>query len=266
MANNAKHWTLRMKTPKGTCAFMSGCNDTFNRSKLQEGQACACYSPIDPGTSERVDCSSLIDEVTNQALHDKTQKLFKSGGRKAVVEYRNECRAMWLASKRGTAAADEGEAAQEHSTGASSAESTAEGHGLGISDSSASEDMLEVSTDSDSDWRNDTDTTDSESEAPQARQPPLLLASDELYPERTVGSGEGALSAMATPENDALHKLTEAKRASHSAGNLHLAKYFAGAAALTVRVSLRKALYWSDPSSETDQWRQARARAWTSGS
>jgi hypothetical protein len=106
---------------------------------------------------------------------------------------------MWLASKRGTAAADEGEAAQEHSTGAPSAESTAEGHGLGISDSSASEDMLEASTDSDSDWRNDKDTTDSESGAPQARQPPLL-APDELYPERTLGSGEGALSAMATPQ------------------------------------------------------------------
>jgi hypothetical protein len=29
---------------------------------------------------------------------------------------------------------------------------------------------------------------------------------------------------------------------------------------------LRKALYWSDPSSETDHWRQARARAWASGS
>jgi hypothetical protein len=99
MANNAKHRTLRMKTPKDTCAFMPGCNDTFNNSKLQEGQACACYSLIDPETSERVDCSSLIDEVTNQALYDKTQKLFKSGGRKAVVEYRNECRAMWLASK-----------------------------------------------------------------------------------------------------------------------------------------------------------------------
>jgi hypothetical protein len=28
---------------------------------------------------------------------------------------------------------------------------------------------------------------------------------------------------MATPENDALHKLTEAERASHPAGNLHLA-------------------------------------------
>jgi hypothetical protein len=27
---------------------------------------------------------------------------------------------------------------------------------------------------------------------------------------------------------------------------------------------LRKALYWSDPSSETGQWRQARARAWAS--
>ena len=166
---------------------MPGCNDTFNRSKLQEGQACACYSPIDPDTSERVDCSSLIDEVTNQALHDKAQKIFKSGKeRKAVVEYREECRAMWLASKRGTAAADKGEAAQEHSTGASSAESAAEGHGLGISDSSASdEDMLEVSTDSDSDWRNGTDTTDSESEA---------------------------------------------ERANHPTGNLHLAKYFAGAA------------------------------------
>jgi hypothetical protein len=29
---------------------------------------------------------------------------------------------------------------------------------------------------------------------------------------------------------------------------------------------LRKALYWSDPSSVTDLWRQARARAWASGS
>jgi hypothetical protein len=107
-----------------------------------------------------VDCSSLIDEVTNQALHDKAQKRFKSGkGKRAVVEYREECRAMWLTSKRGTAAADEGEAAQEHSTGASSAESAAEEHGLGISESSASEDMLEVSTVSDSDWRHDTDTT-----------------------------------------------------------------------------------------------------------
>jgi hypothetical protein len=144
------------------------------------------------------------------------------------VDYRDECRAMWLASKRGTATDDEGEAAQEHSTGAPSAESAAEGHGLGISDSSASEDMLEVSTDSDSDWRNDTDTTDSESEAPQALRPPLL-APDELciYPERTFGSGQGALIAMATPVNEAFHKPTEAERANHSAGNLHLAKYFA---------------------------------------
>jgi hypothetical protein len=175
-------------------------------------------------------CSSLIDEVTNQALHDKAQKIFKSGkGKKAVAEYREECRAMWLTSKRGTAAADEGEAAQEHSTGASSAESAAEGHGLGISESLASEDMLEVSTDSDSDWRQDTDTTASESEAPQALRPPLL-ASDELHPERTFGSGQGALIAMATPENDALHKLTEAGRANHPAGNLPRAKYFAEAA------------------------------------
>jgi hypothetical protein len=103
---------------------------------------CLLQSHRPADTSKRVDCSSLIDEVTNQALHDKAQKLFKSGkGRKAVMEYRNECRAMWLASKRGTATADEGEAAQEHSTGAPSAESAAEGHGLGISDSSASEDM-----------------------------------------------------------------------------------------------------------------------------
>jgi hypothetical protein len=54
-----------------------------------------------------------------------------------VRDYRDERRAMWLASKRGTAAADEGEAAQEHSTGASSAESAAEEHGLGLSVSSA---------------------------------------------------------------------------------------------------------------------------------
>jgi hypothetical protein len=54
MANNAKHRTLRMKTPKDTCAFMPGCNDTFNRSKLQESQACACYSPIDPRTPPNV--------------------------------------------------------------------------------------------------------------------------------------------------------------------------------------------------------------------
>jgi hypothetical protein len=54
-ANNIKHRTLRMKTPKYTCAFMPGCNDTVNRGKLLEGQACACYSPMDPGTSERVD-------------------------------------------------------------------------------------------------------------------------------------------------------------------------------------------------------------------
>jgi hypothetical protein len=103
LANNARHRTLRMKTPKYTCAFMPGCNDTVNRSKLQEGQACACYSPIDPDTSDRVDCSSLIDEVTNQALHDKAQKVFKSGkGRKAVLEYRDEFRAMscdWPASE-----------------------------------------------------------------------------------------------------------------------------------------------------------------------
>ena len=77
---------------------------------------------------------------------------------------------MWLTSKRGTAAADEGEAAQEHSTGAPSAESAAEEHGLGISESPAPEDMLEAaSTDSGADWRHDTDTTNSESEAPQAR-------------------------------------------------------------------------------------------------
>jgi hypothetical protein len=138
---------------------------------------------MDPGTSERVDCSSLINEVTNQALHDKAQKIFSSGkGRKAVLEYREECRTMWLASKQGTAAADEGEAVQEHNTGASSAGSAAEEHGLGISESSASEEMLEINTDSDSDWRNDTDTTDSDSEATQALLPPLLcIAPDELY-------------------------------------------------------------------------------------
>jgi hypothetical protein len=86
-----------------------------------------------------------------------------------VLNYRDECRARWLTSKQGTTAADEGEAAQEHGSGASSTESAAEEHGLGISESSASEDMLEVSTDSDTDWRHDTDTTDSESEAPPAR-------------------------------------------------------------------------------------------------
>jgi hypothetical protein len=37
IANNVKHRTLRMKTPKYTCSFIPGCNDTFNRSKLQEG-------------------------------------------------------------------------------------------------------------------------------------------------------------------------------------------------------------------------------------
>jgi hypothetical protein len=46
LVNNARHRALRMKTPKYTCAFMPGCNDTVNRSKLQEGQACACYSPL----------------------------------------------------------------------------------------------------------------------------------------------------------------------------------------------------------------------------
>jgi hypothetical protein len=35
---------------------------------------------------------------------------------------------------------------------------------------------------------------------------------------------------VATPENDAFHRLTEAERASHPAGNPHLAKYFSGAA------------------------------------
>jgi hypothetical protein len=59
-----------------------------------------------------------------------------------------------------------GGAAQEHGAGASSTESAAEEHGLGISESSVSEDMLEVSSDSETDWRHDSDTTDSESEPP----------------------------------------------------------------------------------------------------
>ena len=75
-ANNLRHRTLRMKTPKYTCAFLPGCSDPFIRGKLQGDQACACYNPIDPGTSERVDCSSLIDEVTNQAMHDKAQEVW----------------------------------------------------------------------------------------------------------------------------------------------------------------------------------------------
>ena len=103
-------------------------------------------------------------------MHYKAQKVFNAsrgvGGARAVLNYREECRARWLASKQGTATADEGEAAQEHGSGASSTESAAEEHGLGISESSASEDMLEVSSDSETDWRHDSDTTDSESEAP----------------------------------------------------------------------------------------------------
>ena len=85
-----------MKIPKYTCAFLPGCSDPFNRGKLQGDQACACYNPIDPGTSERVDCSSLIDKVTNQAMHDKAQKVFRTGngGSRAVRDYRDDCRAM----------------------------------------------------------------------------------------------------------------------------------------------------------------------------
>jgi hypothetical protein len=221
-ANNARHRTVRMKTPKYTCAFMPGCNNTVNHSKWPEGQACICYRPIDPPCHLRTGgLQLLIDVITNQALHDKAQKIFSSGkGRKVVIEYQEECRTMWLANKQGTAAAEEGEAAQEHSTGASSAGSAAEEHGLGISGSSASEEMLEISTDSDSDWcddhwRNDTDTTDSDSEATQALSPQsllsLLLAPDVLHPEHTFGSGQGALIAVATPENDALHRLTAAE-------------------------------------------------------
>jgi hypothetical protein len=75
-ANNANHRTLRMKTPKDTCAFMPGCNDprsvvADNRRELPEGQACACYRPVDRSSGERVDCSSLIDKVTSQALQTK---------------------------------------------------------------------------------------------------------------------------------------------------------------------------------------------------
>ena len=56
---------------------------------------------MDPYSGESVDCSSLVDEVTNQALHEKAQKVFKSGkGRKAVIEFREECRRGWLSSMR----------------------------------------------------------------------------------------------------------------------------------------------------------------------
>ena len=55
---------------------------------------------LDPNTSVPVDCSSLIDEATNQAMHDKAQKVFKAssggGGARAVLNYRDECRARWL--------------------------------------------------------------------------------------------------------------------------------------------------------------------------
>jgi hypothetical protein len=103
-ANHARHRTLR------TCAFLPGCNDprsatASNRHpcrELLEGQACSCYRPVDPCSGERVDCSSLVDEVTNQALHDEAQKIFASSkvrkaaglsvGRTAVAEFREECR------------------------------------------------------------------------------------------------------------------------------------------------------------------------------
>jgi hypothetical protein len=126
-----------------------------------------CYRPIDPTTSERVDCSHLIDEATNQTYHDKAQKIFAAGkGRKAVQQYRHECRTRWLASAQGSAAVEEGEVAQAHSEDSSSAGSAAEEHGLGISESSASEDMIEYDSDSDSDWRHDLETSESDSDLP----------------------------------------------------------------------------------------------------
>jgi hypothetical protein len=78
LANNALHRSLRMKTPKHTCTFLPGCNNPVNRSRCPEDQACQCCSPTDPDTSVKVDCSSLINEATNQAMHDKAQKLFKA--------------------------------------------------------------------------------------------------------------------------------------------------------------------------------------------
>jgi hypothetical protein len=65
---------------------------------------------VDPYSGERVDCSSLVDEATNQALHDKAQEIYSSRkerkaaglsvGRPAVVEFREECRRGWLSSMR----------------------------------------------------------------------------------------------------------------------------------------------------------------------
>jgi hypothetical protein len=105
-----------MKIPRYTCAFLPGCNDprsvaASNRHpsrELPEGQACPCYRPVDPCSGQRVDCSSLVDEVANQALHDEAQKLFGSSrarkaaglsvGTAAVKEFREECARGWLAS------------------------------------------------------------------------------------------------------------------------------------------------------------------------
>jgi hypothetical protein len=49
-----------------------------------------------------VDCSSLVEEVTNQALKSRKERKAAglSVGRPAVVEFREECRRGWLSSMR----------------------------------------------------------------------------------------------------------------------------------------------------------------------
>jgi hypothetical protein len=73
---------LVYETPEYTCAFLPGCNGPCSVTassrhpcrKLLEGQACGCYRPVDPSSGERVDCSSLIDKVTSQALQTKHRR------------------------------------------------------------------------------------------------------------------------------------------------------------------------------------------------
>jgi hypothetical protein len=79
-ANSARHKPLRMKTPKQDATMQS----TAASGRLAK-HACMCYRPIGPTTSERVDCSSLIDDNTNQAFHDKAQKMFSSGKKVCCV-------------------------------------------------------------------------------------------------------------------------------------------------------------------------------------
>jgi hypothetical protein len=58
---------------------------------------------VDPcsGKRKRVDCSSLVDEITNQALHDEAQQIFALEGYVGLKEFRDKCARGWLASMKG---------------------------------------------------------------------------------------------------------------------------------------------------------------------